>query len=97
MRTRQGDGQAPTPVRHPPAAAMPVSLRNVRIKLGTLAAVTAGTALSGMSIWITLALALAGVAVPLAVSAHGGAQLVRTLFLIPQPVRMQTIRKDALT
>jgi hypothetical protein len=97
MPTPRGDGRATSDMRHPTTADVPVSLRNVRIKLGTLVAVTAGAAVSGVSIWVTLALTLAGVAVPLAVAALGGAQLVRALFLIPQPVRMNTIRKDELT
>jgi hypothetical protein len=65
--------------------AAPISLPRTRLKLCGLAMLAAGSAVSDTSHWGTLAISLACLAVPLAVAALGGPQLVRALFFIAAP------------
>lgn len=95
MHTRKPERRMlPSPVEST-ADPEPISLRNVRIKLCTLATLAVAGAMSGAAAPVTLVLAVTSVAVPFAVAGHGGAQQVRALFLIRrQPLHRNTTRKD---
>ncbi|MCW2765762.1 MAG: hypothetical protein JWO11_1721 [Nocardioides sp.] len=96
MRILKGRGRSVSDARQPRASVVPISLLRVRVKLCVLAALTAAGVISGVAIWVTLAMTLACLAVPLAVATLGGAELVRALFLIPRTVNMESLRKDVL-
>lgn len=74
---------------------VPVSMSRTRIKLAAFILLTAAAPVFDTPVWLTLALTLMCLAIPLAVAALGGADLVRELFLLPpRPIPLATIRKD---
>jgi hypothetical protein len=83
MHTRNVKRRTPSSPVEPAADPGSISIRNVRIKLGTLATVAVTSAISGAATPITLVLAITCMAVPLAVAGHGGTRQVRALFFLP--------------
>ncbi|GAA4191920.1 hypothetical protein GCM10022252_32480 [Streptosporangium oxazolinicum] len=69
--------------RPPYEMVIPVSLPRIRIRFFAFAVLAVGSAFSGASIWLPLALTLTCVAILLAVAATGGRRLVHSLFLMP--------------
>lgn len=95
MRTRNEKRRTPSGPVAPAADPGSISIRNVRIKLGTLATLAVATAMSGTAAPVTLFLAITCVAVPLAVASHGGVQQVRALFFLGRlPLHRNATRKD---
>lgn len=95
MRTWNQKSPRPSGPVEPVADPGSISIRNVRIKLGTLATLAIASAMSGAAVPVTLFLAVTCVAVPLAVAGHGGSQQVRAVFFLCRPPRHRnTTRKD---
>ncbi|MFC5826223.1 hypothetical protein [Nonomuraea insulae] len=77
------------------AASIPVSLSRTRIKLVAFVLLAAAAPVFDTPVWLTLALTLVCLAIPLAVATLGGAGFVRELFLLPpRPISPATIQKD---
>ncbi|GAA3650325.1 hypothetical protein GCM10022224_011420 [Nonomuraea antimicrobica] len=76
-------------------AGLPVPVARIRIKLVATVLLTAAAPVFDAPVWLTSALTLTCLAIPPAVAALGGADLVRELFLLPpRPNPSATIRKD---
>ncbi|WP_067126728.1 hypothetical protein [Microtetraspora malaysiensis] len=100
----QSDHHRTDPIRtaargpeHGPATpvGIPVSISRTRIKLVALALLAAAAPVVDTPEWLTVALTLMCLAVPPAVAALGGADLVRELFLLPpRPIPSASTRKD---
>jgi hypothetical protein len=77
------DDTGPDTDRPPYEMVIPISLSKIRIRFFVFSALTVVCALSGASAWLTLALLLMCIAIPLAVAAAGGRESVHSLFLVP--------------
>jgi hypothetical protein len=73
----------------------PVALHAARVRLGIYAALAAVSAIADAPRLGTIALMFSCFALPLALAAIGGPQLVRSLFFIPTTTT-STIEKDEL-
>lgn len=77
------DDTEPDTDRPPYEMVIPISLSRIRFRFFAFAVLAVVSAFSGASIWLALTLMLTCVAIPLAVAAIGGRELVLSLFLVP--------------
>jgi hypothetical protein len=87
MQTLPQRSARPAGARERTLAAGPITLARMRVNLGVWAALSVACALTGVSAWVTVTLALACAVMPLTVAALGGPRLLRSLFFLPPRTR----------